>query len=236
MALFFDDSEDENQSTAGPSRASKPSFFDHDDDEYVEPLGALKRKRVSAANSEKWEPRTPQKNIVQSSSQHSPILILDEDDDDKSSNYEPSPFKPTSPPPVKKRRMSSPDIDTSRLSLDPKPEPKGTPPPLPKSMFLGHMVIDDAWATCGGKNLIAAGDEVTIYRDGAEPSSRKSTSGTGLDSKKPSGKQMTLSAMMTKQKVQPPQFKKKTKEDVIVRFGTNKHQGILFNHLILIST
>ncbi|KAG8923261.1 DNA helicase rad5 [Tulasnella sp. 418] len=94
-------------------------------------------------------------------------------------------------------------------------------------MYLGELVLDDAWATCSGKGLTYAGDSLVIHRD-----MRTSDRGRGSSSKpsaksmakKPAGKQMKLTSMF-KEAPKPVKTTKRDADDYIVRLSNKKGQG-----------
>ncbi|KAF8444821.1 SNF2 family N-terminal domain-containing protein [Boletus edulis BED1] len=100
-------------------------------------------------------------------------------------------------PPTKRRRLS--------LSTQPKPAIKSD------GMYLGTVLVPNAWSTVKGKGYIKPGDEVMIERDTPEDTS---AAGTSVKGKK---KQLTLKSMLKSQPVK--NVKRKT--DTIVRL-TNK--------------
>ncbi|KAG8951777.1 DNA helicase rad5 [Tulasnella sp. 419] len=229
--LFLDESDDEKQDV--PS-ASKPSFFAEEDEDMVMvdtgPNLSLKRpleeedsdfEVVEAVPLSEWRSRSPPQPPTPSrgSVPQSPIDVDDDDD-----------IVIVPPPPAKRRRLSPSEGDiVGQLSLGAKDkgkEPADSSKPI--SMYLGELVLDDAWATCSGKGLTYAGDSLVIHRD-----TRTSDRGRGSSSKpsaksmtkKHAGKQMKLTSMF-KEAPKPVKTTKRDADDYIVRLSNKKGQEL----------
>ncbi|KAL4070532.1 SNF2 family N-terminal domain-containing protein [Scleroderma citrinum] len=116
----------------------------------------------------------------------------------------------SSPPPAKKRRL----LSDKALTI----------PPRTRDLYLGCLVVGNAWSTVKGKGYINPGDKVLVERDGQDNTFRSGKGKNKEAADKGKKKQLTLKAM-----INPPSKFTKRKVDTVVRL-TNK-AGFEFGRL-----
>lgn len=192
---------DESEIPATPPAPSSPrsSLFlpdsdDEDSPEDIEKLSLLPKKRLVFEDDDS----DGDVEIPEPSDRASSIISIREGS--TTSDFTPS-LKPPSPihPPTKKRRLSPPDTHTS------------LPP-----MYLGEILIPNAWSNVSGKGYIKPNEPIQIQRDDQGESRPGSSKSGAAQAKKGDGKkQLSIAAMLKGQPTK--QALKKKKADNIVR-------------------
>ncbi|KIJ52509.1 hypothetical protein M422DRAFT_202622 [Sphaerobolus stellatus SS14] len=232
--LFFaSDTEDEEEqksmevdtaqgpSSPGTNTTSKKRLFfsdseDEDEDKPIPPIrsNALKDRPINAASSSSTvvpsSPRPRASSVTSIMSMSPPAKKR----------------KMTPPAPLKtKQNVSKPGMKESKSnasSSSSKRKPAGTP--MSKeigftSVYIGSLLVPNAWSTCKGKGWVNNGEEIFIQRSEEENSLAKSSASKPSAAKAVPGKQIKLTSMFkAKEKAAPAAPVKKGKVDNVVRF------------------
>ncbi|KAF9453887.1 hypothetical protein P691DRAFT_564475 [Macrolepiota fuliginosa MF-IS2] len=118
-------------------------------------------------------------------------------------------------PPTKKRRISP--------AAESRPQSSSRPAPI----YLGDILVGNAWSTVSGKGYVKLGESVVIQRDGPSdgyPGSKPQKGKTSDKARKATGKkQVTLTSMLKPSIAKPA----RRKVDTVVRVVNHRGFGII---------
>jgi len=228
-----------------PGVSEKPLFFGSDTEEEQDQAMEVdkgnesrqtkdkSKKRLFLSDSE-GETNTPAPE-VRSTLKDCPINATSSSSVIRSSPRPPRELSITSlysvsPPPVKKRKVTPPVVKKEPVVAKtapqkPKPKPKAETPMSERTgfhnVYIGSLLVPNAWSTCKGRGWAKAGEEIFIRRAEEETSSSKGSSKPMP--KAASGKQMKLTSMFKANAAPKPV--KKGKVDNVVRFTNSRGFG-----------